>query len=201
MGVTRTFKYVTKDFKEEILRLQNVLQIMNAQDIGSWNVNITIMHHKKTEDAGVLCLLNYQNTQIALLCSSNERHIIHGDNNLSRIIENMQCYKSRQQYIVTGVTYQLGDFIFRIGIGSIANENRCLICEVEFLGPRYISEATPSILEFMTLLDPNSQLVLIQINYDHFFKLNSEEANAKITAIDLLLCLNCISLSYFMSFL
>ena len=105
----------------------------------------------------------------------------------------MQCYKLRQYYSINGSIYQVGDFIFRIGIADIANESRYLICEVEFLGTKYIAEASPSIIEFMGLLDPNSQLTLTQIKYDIFFSHNSEECTPKITAIDLLYCLNCFT--------
>ena len=194
MGVTRTFKYSAKDFREEMLRLQKTLITMNAQENEPWNILINVLHHRNTENTVVLYHLTYQNYQIAVLSTKDSKELVQGDSNLSKVIESMQCYKLRQSYIVSGIVYQLGDFIFRIGIGSISNENRCLICEVEFIGTRYISEATPCILEFMSLIDPRSQLILTEIKYDHYFQLNSEESNNKITAIDLLFCLNCIAL-------
>jgi TATA-binding related factor (TRF) of subunit 20 of Mediator complex len=193
MGVTRTFKYPTKDVKDEYNRLLKVLNTMTAQDLGSWIVNITVLHHKNIEDSCILCVIHHTNTQIAVLCSKRSREVIQGDKNLYKVIENTQCYKVRQQYTVTGTVYQLGDFVFRIGIGNMSNENKCLVLEIEFLGTRYISEATPSILEFMTLLDSSSHLKLIEIKYDQYFAMNSEESNLKTSAIDLLLCLNCIS--------
>lgn len=203
MGVTRTFKCSSKDYREEMARLQNVLLTMNASENGSWNVNITVMHHKNTERSSNLCILTYPDYHIAVLCADSSiirdggqpkcREIIQGDKNLMKVLENTHCFKMRQQYVVTGNIYQLGDFIFRIGIGCISNEVRCLICEVEFLGTRYVSEATPSIMEFMALLDPNSLHGLTQIKYDSYFQMNAEESSAKITAIDMLLCLNCIS--------
>lgn len=194
MGVTRAFKYAGKDFREGMARLQKVLNTMNAQEIEAWNVVINVLHHRKAEDNGVLYLIHHLSYQVAVLSTKSSKELVQGDKNLAKLIESMQIYKLRQTYNVNGTIYQIGDFIFRIGIGSIGNESRCLICEVEFIGTRYVIEATPCIMEFMGLIDPNSQLLPAEIKYDQHFPINSEEANHKITAIDLLYCLNCLTI-------
>ena len=142
-----------------------------------------------------LHILKYDEYDIALICSPKQSEILQGDKNFSKIIENMECYKLRQCYLVNGFIYQLGDFIFRIGIASISNESKYLICEVEFLGPKYISEGSPSILEFMVILDPKKGFKQTSVNYSEHFQINSEECTPKITAIDLLISLSCLNLN------
>lgn len=194
MGATRTFKYQSKDFREELSRMSKVLKNMNAVELGPWTETITVLHHKNSEFTSNLYILSHPDYQIAVISNSKSRQIIQGDTDLHRLIESTQCFKTRQVYNILGEAYQIGDFIFRIGIGSIVNDFRCLLIETEFVGTHYISQALPSIKEFMNLLDPYSKYSLIDLNYSDHFIINSEEFSPKISAIDTLICLNCLDL-------
>lgn len=194
MGATRTFKYQYKDYREELSRMSKILKNMNAVELGQWSESISVLHHKNSEQSSNLYVLSHSNYQIAVVSNSKNRQIIQGDKNLHRLIESTQCFKTRQVYNIVGEGFQIGDFIFRIGIGSIGNDYRCLIMEVEFVGAIYISQALPSIKEFMSIIDPFEKYSIVEVNYSDYFLFNSEEFSPKISAIDTLICLNCLDL-------
>jgi hypothetical protein len=192
MGVTRTYKYTEKDFRQEFSRVLQVLHTMNAYELSDWSQSITVLHHKNSENSSNLYLVTYPDHHIGVIKSSSSLQIIQGDRNLSKLIDSTQSFKIRQTYLLSGQILQIGDFIFKVGISSIANEMRCLMIEVEFIGTKYTSQATPSIIEFMSLLDPFEKYSIITVKYDEFFNINTQEFSQKMTAVDLLVCLNCL---------
>jgi hypothetical protein len=191
MGATRTYKYTEKDFRQELSRVIKILQTMSAYELSDWSQSITVLHHKNPDNSSNLYVVAYPDHHIGVISSSTTRQIIQGDSNLKKLIDSTQCFKVRQVYQISGQVLQIGDFVFKVGICSIVNDIKCLIVEVEFLGTKFINQAAPSIMEFMGLIDPFEKYSMIDVRYDEFFNINAQEFTPKMTAVDLLVCLNC----------
>lgn len=155
------------------------------------------MYHKNIEqNPCALYLVSFPTTQVAVVNKATEDQfeLLQGDMNLLNFIENIQSLKIRQQFIVMGNEYEVGDFRIRLGLASISNETKFLILEIEFIAINIKSCGQPCINEFKGYLDPESKLKETSIEYYKYFKLNSEEFTAKHSAIDMLLSLNCLDI-------
>ncbi|CAG9324543.1 unnamed protein product [Blepharisma stoltei] len=198
MGVTRTYRYSGKNLTKELQRLQSYLELMQAQEKGNWNVNVSVMYHKNLDaNPCSLLLVSLPLSQIVVLRSLKEEtsyKIMQGDMNLSSFIENIQCFKVRQQFNINGKEYELGDFKIRFGLAFVGSETRYLVAEIEFAGIKYLSYGRPSISEFIGYLDPKAKLNEIVIEYHQKFEMDSENFTPKHSAIDMLLALNCLNI-------
>lgn len=194
MGVTRIFRYSGTNITQGIAHVENHLSILEAKYETNWDVKVSIMYPKEEITTKACYIVKYTDSTVVLVTGPTD-HIVHGNQQLEKVVKNTGIFSLRQTLYATGKVFSFGDFLIRVGVVQVSGEAKMGVLEVEFTPVDELCNGQGVISELIEFLDPHGKFSGITLKYEDYFQLNGNVITKKHSAIDLLKAVNALELN------
>ena len=152
------------------------------------------MYPKEEITTKACYIVKYSDSTI-VLTTGTTHHIVHGDQQLEKVVKNTGIFSLRQTLYTKGKVFSFGDFLIRVGVVQVSGEAKIGVIEVEFTPVDELCNGQGVISEIIEFLDPHDKFIGISLKYEDYFQLNGNIITEKHSAIDLLKAINALELN------